>query len=309
MGENFALLARKFISNSNKNSLHINSYFKEFIMQIVYNWHITEMCNYRCEFCFAKWDNPKEIWKNPNAVRKILNELSNKEAVSQKISEFVESIRINFAGGEPLILCKEFLEIIKLAKEMNFEISIITNGSLLDQNQDIYRYIGILGISIDSLNEGTCRRIGRCDKSGKILAKEQVEKLLTNARAENPNISIKFNVTVNKHNYNECIVEQLQKFTPDRIKILRQLPFGNNPGITEKEYLNFLNVNMEFFGKNTIVENNKDMIQSYIMIDPQGRFFQNGNKDYIYSEPIYKVGLKQALSQIHFNKDKFMSRY
>jgi radical S-adenosyl methionine domain-containing protein 2 len=46
------------------------------------------------------------------------------------------------------------------------------------------------------------------------------------------------------------------------------------------------------------------------MIDPYGRFFQNGNKDkYIYSEPIHDVGLEQALSEIRFDKKKFMSRY
>jgi radical S-adenosyl methionine domain-containing protein 2 len=279
-------------------------------MQIVYNWHITERCNYKCEFCFAKWGSPKEIWKNPNIVRKILNELSDREAACRKFGEIDKPIRINFAGGEPLILYREFLAIIKLAKEMKFETSIITNGSLLSLSQNIYRYIDLLGMSTDSLNADTCRKIGRCDKNGNVLEKEQIKKLLAKARAENPDISVKFNITVNKHNYNECVVEQLQEFTPNRIKILRQLPFGNNQGITEEEYSNFLMVNKKFFGENTIIENNEDMIQSYLMIDPQGRFFQNGNgEDYNYSQPIYEVGLEQALSQIFFDKKKFMSRY
>jgi radical S-adenosyl methionine domain-containing protein 2 len=279
-------------------------------LQIVYNWHITERCNYNCEFCFAKWDNPEEIWKDQSVVHKILSELSCKETAYQRIGKSGKPIRINFAGGEPLILPIEFLAIIKLAKKMKFETSIITNGSLLSFSQDIYRYIDLLGISIDSLNTDTCRKIGRCDKSGKVLEKEQIKKLLIKARTENPDISIKFNVTVNRHNYNERVVEQLQEFTPNRIKILRQLPFGNNQGITEQEYSNFLQINRSSFGENTIAENNEDMVHSYLMIDPYGRFFQNGNKDkYIYSEPIHDVGLEQALSQICFDKKKFMSRY
>jgi len=279
-------------------------------MQTTYNWHITEMCNYKCEFCFAKWKNPKEIWKDQDAVRKILNELSNKEAAYRKFGGTGKPIRINFAGGEPLILYKEFLAIIKLAKEMKFETSIITNGSFLKRNQDIYKYIDMLGISIDSLNTDACRKIGRCDKSGKVLEKEQIRKLLISARAENPDISVKFNVTVNRHNYNECVVEQLQEFTPNRIKILRQLPFRDNQGITEEQWSNFLMLNKRFFGENAIVEDNEDMIHSYLMIDPRGRFFQNGNKeDYIYSDPIHEVGLEKALSQIKFSKEKFMSRY
>ncbi|MDR2594511.1 MAG: viperin family antiviral radical SAM protein [Fibromonadaceae bacterium] len=279
-------------------------------MQTAYNWHVTERCNYKCEFCFAKWDNPKEIWQDQDAVRKILNELSNKEVVYRKFGGTGKPIRINFAGGEPLILYEKFLAIIKLAKEMKFETSIITNGSLLKLNQDIYQYIDMLGISIDSLNTDTCRKIGRCDNSRKVLEKEQVEKLLIKARVENPDISIKFNVTVNRHNYNECVVEQLQGFTPNRIKILRQLPFRDNQGITEEQWSNFLMLNKRFFGENTIVEDNDDMVHSYLMIDPSGRFFQNGNKeDYIYSDPIHEVGLEKALSQIEFSKEKFMSRY
>lgn len=305
-------------------------------MQAVYNLHITERCNYRCEFCFAKWGDSKgiwrvintirviinrlfnkksasgkeEIWKDSNVVHKILNALSDRKAAVRKFGESELPIRINFAGGEPLILGGKFLEIVKLAKEMGFETSIITNGSLLCANGVIYKYINLLGISVDSLNADTCRRIGRCDRNGNVLGEEQIKKLLVKARAENPGISVKFNVTVNRHNYKERVVERLQGFSPDRIKILRQLPFNGNPGITDEEYSTFLELNGEFLWENTVVEDNEDMTQSYLMIDPKGRFFQNGNGGgYIYSDPIHEVGLERALSQIRFNKDRFTGRY
>ena len=25
--------------------------------ELVVNWHITEACNYKCDYCFAKWDS------------------------------------------------------------------------------------------------------------------------------------------------------------------------------------------------------------------------------------------------------------
>jgi radical S-adenosyl methionine domain-containing protein 2 len=53
------------------------------------------------------------------------------------------------------------------------------------------------------------------------------------------------------------------------------------------------------------------MQESYIMVDPQGRFFQNSpcSAGYQYSEPILDVGAEKAFSQVNFDIDKFCSRY
>jgi radical S-adenosyl methionine domain-containing protein 2 len=283
-------------------------------LQTVYNLHITAKCNYKCTFCFAKWecprDNPKEIWTNLDDVSNLIHELSNKKAAARIFGESERSTRINFAGGEPLLLGNEFLGIIKLTKEMGFETSIITNGSLLNRSLGIYKYIGTLGLSVDSLNADTCRKMGRCDRSGRVLELGRIKELLDTARAENPDIAAKFNVTVNEHNYKECVVGRLQELSPKRIKVLRQLPFNGNSGISDEMYSEFKRINEEYFGENTIIEDNDDMIQSYLMIDPYGRFFQNGNSNgYIYSRPIYEVGLESALSQINFDVERFGSRY
>jgi len=279
-------------------------------LQMVFNWHVTEKCNYRCYFCFAKWVNTKEIWKDPVAVDKIIGELSNRDALPKEFVESGRPIRINFAGGEPSLLGRRFPRIVKLAKEKGFETSIITNGSLLKAAGEIYKHIDLLGISVDSLNADTCRKIGRCDVSGKVLEYERLKEVIAGARAANPNIRVKFNVTVNKYNYNERIVTLLQAFSLDRIKILRQLPFNGVEGIGDDMFSEFMRLNGGDFGKNTIVEDNEDMTQSYLMIDPYGRFFQNGSgRSYTYSAPIHEVGLERALSQIDFDVEKFGSRY
>ncbi|MDR1829714.1 MAG: viperin family antiviral radical SAM protein [Candidatus Fibromonas sp.] len=279
-------------------------------MQIVYNWHITERCNYSCEFCFAKWDKATEICGDYEKLEKILANLSQKEAISEFIGEDIASVRVNFAGGEPLILGKKFVEIVKRAKELGFETSLITNGFLLEYNLEIFKYLDIAGISIDSLDENICKSIGRCSRES-YLSEQKLTGLVKEIRWNYPKIKLKFNIVVSEYNYNTNIVEQLQAFEPDRLKILRQLPFKDKKGITDEQFERFLSINEKFLKfENKVIENKSDIIQSYLMIDPQGRFFQNGNEyDYIYSEPIHKVGIKYALSQIPFSKEKFMSRY
>ena len=57
-------------------------------------------------------------------------------------------------------------------------------------------------------------------------------------------------------------------------------------------------------------ENNDEMTESYLMIDPHGRLFQNttGTREYVYSDPIYESGIVQALKQIKFNCSKYNGR-
>jgi radical S-adenosyl methionine domain-containing protein 2 len=118
-------------------------------MQIAYNLHITERCNYKCEFCYAKWGCKEEIWTDGSVVRKLLDELSDKKSVSERVGAEVDSVRINFAGGEPLMpaVYQSFSDILKRAKGMGFETSIITNGSLLSGKEE-YKHLGSLEIFI-----------------------------------------------------------------------------------------------------------------------------------------------------------------
>lgn len=48
------------------------------------------------------------------------------------------------------------------------------------------------------------------------------------------------------------------------------------------------------------VEDNSEMVESYVMIDPLGRFFQSvfGQSSYRYSRPILEVGVERAFSTV-----------
>lgn len=59
------------------------------------------------------------------------------------------------------------------------------------------------------------------------------------------------------------------------------------------------------------VEDNNDMVASYIMVDPLGRFFQNGQRltKYAYSRPIHEVRAEAAFAEIDFHPVGFANRY
>jgi len=283
-------------------------------LDIVYNWHITEKCNYACEFCFSEWNKKEEIFKNNKNVSKILSELSNSNQIEslKNIRKSIKSntVRINFAGGEPLLLGNRLIEIAKEAKEKGLETSLITNGSYLLKYKEVAKVMSLIGISVDSLDPETNLKIGRSTKQKDLLKYNDLAEIVNTLRKLNPGIEIKFNVVVNEHNYNEILIPKLEELNPVKITVFKVIPFGKKKkGITDEMYNNFISINkpsktMLFY------ENNEDMVNSYLMIDPLGRFFENGNgDDYGYSKPIYQVGLENAFNSIKFDIRKFLKRY
>jgi len=282
-------------------------------MQIVFNWHLTERCNYACKYCFAKWQATNDVCQDSKLVKRIFTEL----ASAQSLQIFKKTlgnankpqIRINFVGGEPLLLGSNLKRIIKVATtKYDFAASIVTNASLLDRNIGITKHLEILGISIDSFSSLTNNHIGRCSHTQRPLTKEHLKEVIRRARELNPSIKIKTNTVVSRFNWKERPIEMIRTFTPDKIKIFRQLPFERIEGITDEMFNTFLDRNN--LQSKAHIEDNIDMTESYLMIDPMGRLFQNGqNSSYEYSPPIQEVGIHKALSSIHFNIHKYAKRY
>lgn len=283
-------------------------------MPVTYNWHMTARCNYSCHYCFARWERGSEIYNFSSETDILLNELSKANqvpALHQIIGKNCAPFRINLVGGEPLLLGKNRLASIieKAQQKYGFIASLVTNGSLLMENLELVSRLDTLGLSVDSFSSEILRSIGRCSRSGKVLSEAEIEQIVTEARKRNPNIKIKFNIVVNQYNYRERIVMKLVRFAPDKIKIFRQMPFRGGKGITDLMFEIFL-VNNSDSEALIVVEDNDDMTSSYLMIDPGGRFFQNGNgSSYAYSSPIHQVGLNFALAEIDFAPEKYSKRY
>ncbi len=291
--------------------------------ELVINWHITEACNYGCKYCYSAWEKQKgarDVVKDMQASRDLIREVyeffrpGNTENPLYRQMQW-QNVRLNFAGGEPLLYAQQMPELVQYAHETGFNTSLITNGSrltgaLLDE---LAPYMSWLGVSFDSVNAEVNQRIGRADRRGAQLDVAGLARDIQAARAANPNLKLKVNTVVNAANASEDFSDLIRELSPEKWKILRMLPVMNsNLEIDDRMFAEFV-MRHRAFQKISRVEDNSEMLESYIMIDPLGRFYQNGQdtreNGYQYSPPILEVGALSAFGGMRFSADRYAARY
>jgi len=288
---------------------------------LVINWHLTEACNFSCRYCYAHWErheSVKDLIRQDYQIHQLLSELREFFNPSNSRNPLAwelawSSTRLNIAGGEPLLFPSVVEETVKSARRVGLRASLITNGSLLTER--IARRIGagleILGISIDSAQSFSNRLIGRVDSHGEFLDLERLRKAVVAIRDRNPAIRIKLNTVVNRVNWEDDFSDIISLIQPDKWKILRVLPVTDRSmTVTNEQFECFVDRHRKYRNI-SVVEDNQDMVESYLMLDPQGRFFQNSpcSPGYEYSQPILEAGAEAAFSQVNFDVEKFCSRY
>lgn len=266
---------------------------------LVINWHITEKCNYHCRFCFAKWNNQNEIWNSFDKAKSILDNL---------YSIWKPTYRLNFVGGEPLLFPTKIIPIMKYAISLGMNISVQTNGTNLEMLASIIRSISQIGISIDSWDSERNKIIGRC-YGAKTLNKDALLHKINLLRKAGGTFKLKINTVVNEWNWDDVVIPQMEELGCNRIKILRQMPFGISKGISEEQFHTFIKCNY----RETLpiyIEDNDLMTESYLMIAPDGKLFQNTlSGKYVYSNSLLSTKFMDAIRQINFDIEKFDSRY
>ncbi len=280
--------------------------------QLVVNWHFTETCNYSCRYCYSTWEKPcgrLELLHDESSSRKLLRELYQFFSPENTENPLLPSLkwcilRLSLAGGEPLVYPKQTAQIAREAKDIGFEVSLISNASLLSQDglDPLLGNLSVLGISIDSMDAKTCRQIGRADKSGEILSFADHVDTIERIRRVNPEIKVKINTVVSKLNSLENLTEFVERLKPDRWKVLKVLPVVSNElAVSEMEFQSFVDRHRHLMPIMT-VEDNSAMTESYLMVDPLGRFFQNKShldprNPYLYSRPIFQVGAETVFER------------
>jgi len=198
--------------------------------------------------------------------------------------------------------------LIVYSKKLGLITSIVSNGTGITQKfvQKYDKEIDWIGLSLDSGNEKTQKALGRGNGN---YVKSIVEK---SKIIREYGIKLKINTVINRLNYFEDLSEVINEIKPDRWKVFQVLEIkGQNSSsikdllITEEQFEQFGEINAHM---NLIVENNDAMIESYMMIDQMGRFFQNTGNTYHFSRPILNVGLSNALNDIKYNHAKFIER-
>jgi radical S-adenosyl methionine domain-containing protein 2 len=279
----------------------------------VINFHITERCNYSCDFCFAKYGLEdqfrSELHNNFERTKSMLWDVY----AYFRSAYPSDSLRLNIAGGEPMLL-KRLPDIIEASRNIGFEVSLITNGSALTHEflRTNANSLSVLGVSIDSFDQQINDRIGRRTAAGKCVEQRQLSELITFAKEVNPGIRIKINTVVSEHNWQDWLGSDLESISLDKWKVFRVLPNGLcGQTIEDWKFSDFVARHSRLTGFETFVEDNVDMFDSYIMIDPMGRFYQNSDygDSYISSFPILEVGAEAAFRQVVFDRKKFEDRY
>lgn len=139
---------------------------------------ITQACNYNCYFCHHEGLSKIKKSMLTSEDLSFLYEVSNK---------YLKINKITLTGGEPFIL-NGIEDTVKLISELGCDITIVTNGSYLDEKLEVCKYINKLNISLHSLN--------KCEYEKIVNKKDSFEKIMKNiklVRREYPNLEINLN--------------------------------------------------------------------------------------------------------------------
>ncbi|OWR14143.1 viperin family antiviral radical SAM protein [Chryseobacterium sp. VAUSW3] len=272
------------------------------------NYHLWEPCNMRCKFCFAPFYDAKKLLPKGHLP---------KEQSLQLVRELAAFgfEKITFAGGEPT-LCPWISELISEAKNYGMTTMIVTNGSrineaFLAQNKESLDWIII---SIDSLADETNLKSGRAVTGKKMLTRKEHFTLIDRIRKYK--YRLKINTVIHQLNYKESMSEVIAYAKPERWKVFQVLPVkGENDKhiddfvINDEMFSTFISNHRQFLEENILIrENNSEMKDSYVMVDPAGRFYNNKNGMQEYSQSILNNGVEMTYREMNYNYQNFINR-
>ncbi len=264
----------------------------------VVNLHYTNRCNYRCRFChshFQKTPLTFDDWKK----------------IIDNIMTGMEVERFNLAGGEPLA-CEYIQDMIDYISFKQVKCSIITNGSLLSEAfiRNNRHKLSMIGISVDGLSHLQNTRLGRIDKSGNDLSIERLQELATIIHGED--IKLKINTVVNAINYKDDFSNLIKMLAPERWKLLRMLHFDNANDssktlmISDDDFNAFAHRHQHL---HPIVEDKNDIVNSYIVVTPEGKLINNANERYQLTESLLTHSFATEFAKIPFSEEAYQKRY
>ena len=272
------------------------------------NFHFWIPCNMSCGYCFATFDDVRgDLPKGFLPKAQVLDVI--------RALALAGFDKINFVGGEPSA-CPWLDELIDLSCDLGLTVSMVTNGARVDRNwlNRMAGKLNWLGLSMDSLIDETNRRIGRT-VNGLPMSADRYAALCADIHAAG--IRLKVNTVVSAFNHDEDLAGFVNEAKPERWKIFQALPVaGQNDAnfdrfrVTLARFEAFVARQAEGLHVPAVLvpENNEAMRDSYVMVDPLGRFFNNATGAHFYSQPILQVGALTAFAQVQPSFKKFLAR-
>lgn len=272
------------------------------------NYHLWEPCNMRCKFCFAPFYDAKKLLPKGHLPKEKSLELI------QKIADFGFQ-KITFAGGEPT-LCPWISELIAFAKEKGLTTMLVTNGTRLTEEflNSNKNHLDWIILSIDSADDETNIHSGRA-VTGKTPVSLQSYKILIDAIKKH-GYRLKINTVVHRLNYKDLLLELINYAQPERWKVFQVLPIKGENDLHIKDFIindfefnHFISNHRQLKEEGILIsEDNSEMKNSYVMIDPAGRFYTNKKGMQEYSSPILETGIKAAYDQMEYSFMNFKKR-
>lgn len=283
------------------------------------NLHILEACNFKCRQCFSKF-----------GTKKLLS-VKDWEKIVDNCIAGADVAEFNIAGGEPM-LYPGLVELVQYIRNKGVKVSLITNGSLMDEEW-IKSYAGMyetIGFSVDNINDETNRKIGRCDRNGKTIPADMIVELCGLIRKYAPGCRIKINAVVSALNKDEVMSDFIDKIAADRWKILRMKPFQYGSfsnldiQVSNEEFEEFVERNRERRRKEygvtaeTGIETAKrevivepDMKASYVLIDSNGCLLDNAVDEMtpVVVCDCLREDFTEGLRKLTLDREKYEARY
>ena len=276
------------------------------------NMHVVGHCNFRCGYCYARFEQSKTFLPLP-AARTILRELKEHGAR-----------RITFAGGEPT-LHPDLEAMLRTCAEVGLVTSLVTNGSRLDRDtcRRWFPWLRWLVLSCDSHVRETNDTLGRKlrrDTRGQPARVDEIAGWLREWNAHRPReeqVRLKINLVITALNVHEDPSAWLAHLAPERVKLLQCcIVPGENDDAQHlrcdeqafEQYHARVAV-LEAAGVKVVAETSEDLLDSYAMVDPRGRFRQALPDGHVESDPIDEVGVVAAWQKVGgCNLERFRSR-
>lgn len=265
------------------------------------NMHVVGHCNYACLYCYARFVESQQFLPLAEA----------RTVIAALAARGVR--RITFAGGEPT-LHPDLPAMLDQCAQLGIVTSLVTNASRLDRDlcRRLFPRLRWLVLSCDSPNRTTNDALGRRNRLVAVGQPVRVEEVASwlhewNAHREaRDHVRLKINMVITSLNVHEDPSAWLRELRPERVKLLQCciVPGENDDAAhlrCDRAAFDAYHarVDAENRDRMTIVaESSEDLLDSYAMIDPRGRFRQARAGGYVESAPIHEVGVDLAWAQV-----------
>jgi radical S-adenosyl methionine domain-containing protein 2 len=271
------------------------------------NYHFINKCNANCRYCFAPKNTELTI---PDQLRII------KLIAEAPLESGIDRRRINFVGGEPT-LARHLPLLLETSRDLGISTSIVTNGTLLDDSVlfgHVVPLLEMIGLSVDVPCPLIHTAIGR-HPAWAPMSQNEIVRIAE--RIHKAGVLLKLNTVVSKFNVDIDMRQFVKAIKPARWKLFQVCCLdGLNEKrtreveIDEETFDRFVKRHRSLTRHGIMIqpESSEIMRSSYVMIAPDGRFFDSICGRYRFGRRILDVGVETAFEDVYFSLREFKHR-